>query len=234
MLKRAQPHTIRETVTDALREAIIRGELLPGEHLKEPFIAAQMGVSRSPIREAFLQLEREGLIKSVTNQGAFVCTFTEDDINEIFMLRATLESLACQVLVNDSMLTQDDFHHLSFLINQQQAVIQTGELDRFIALDMAFHRFLCERTGMQRLLATWMSLQSQMLVLFTRRFYAYPDAVPQRATADHTLILDVLRGGDAAQASTLIHELCQYGAKALIEQYSEKEAGRKLAGKEQT
>jgi DNA-binding GntR family transcriptional regulator len=91
LFDRIQPRTLRAEIVDVLRDAIVSGKLESGEHLKESVIAEQMSVSRIPVREAFQQLEQEGLIVSIPNQGSFVKVFDEKDIREIFTLRGALE-----------------------------------------------------------------------------------------------------------------------------------------------
>jgi len=101
VFNRIRPRTLRADIVDMLKDAIVSGKLEHVEHLKENLIAEQMSVSRIPVREAFRQLEQEGLIVSIPNQGSFVKVFDEKDIKEIFTLRGALESLACELVLND-------------------------------------------------------------------------------------------------------------------------------------
>ena len=113
VLDRAVSRTLRAEVVDMIRDAIVTGQLKPGERLKESLLASQMSVSRSPVREALRQLEQEGLIISIPNQGSFVKVFDEDDVREIFTLRATLEDLACEIILANGKLQPEDFDHLA-------------------------------------------------------------------------------------------------------------------------
>jgi DNA-binding GntR family transcriptional regulator len=212
-----KPKTLRDEVVDMLRDAIVSGKLRPGEHLKENGIAGQMSVSRSPVREAFRQLEQEGLIVSVPNQGSFVKEFDEQDIREIFTLRAALESLACEIVLKDDKLQPADFERLEAYIERQKGAIEAQDLDRLTELDMAFHEFICYKAGSKRLLQMWRSLRSQVLVLFGQRFRAMPDYVPQTVETDHAAILEALRQSDVELVARHHREINARVARECVE-----------------
>jgi DNA-binding GntR family transcriptional regulator len=205
-LPRAKSRTLRSEVVNIIRDAIMSGRLKPGEHLKETLIAEQMSVSRSPVREAFRQLEQEGLIVSIPNQGSYVTAFDEDDIKEIFALRAALEDLACEVILQEGRLHPADLERLETYIEQQREAIAAQDFDQLTKLDMEFHEFICEKSGFERLLRMWRGLRAQIQVLFFQRFQAL-EQVPQTVDTDHTDILEALRQGDAKQFSEINREI---------------------------
>jgi DNA-binding GntR family transcriptional regulator len=206
LFDRIQPKTLRAEIVDVLRDAIIVGKLKPGEHLKETVIAEQMSVSRIPVREAFRQLEQEGLIVSIPNQGSFVKVFDEKDIREIFTLRGALESLACELVLNDGTLHADDLEHLESLIQRQREAIDARDFGHLTKLDMDFHEFIVKKSGSERLLKTWQSLRAQIQVLFHQRFRTY-DWIPQTVEIDHSAILDALRQSDMQQVAQVHKEI---------------------------
>jgi len=209
---------LRAEVTDMLRDAIVSGRLKPGDRLKENVIAQQMSVSRSPIREALRQLEQEGLVVSIPNQGCFVKRFSEEDIRDIFTLRATLESLACElILMRNGRLGTEDFDHLELLLQQQLAAIDEREYDRLTALDMEFHEFFCQQSGSERLLKMWRMLRSQMGVLFSLRFRAMPDYVPSTVGTDHGAIIRAMRRGDLDDVTRLHRQINNRVCRECIE-----------------
>jgi DNA-binding GntR family transcriptional regulator len=189
-----------------LQDAIISGKLKPGEHLKESVIANQMSVSRIPVREAFRQLEQEGLIVSIPNQGSFVKVFEEKDIREIFTLRGTLESLACELVLGNGLLGPEDLEHLEGYVQKQRAAIEARDFDQLTALDMDFHEFICKKSGSERLLKMWRSLRAQIQVLFHQRFLAL-DWVPETVDTDHSAILEALRQGDLHRIAQVHKEI---------------------------
>jgi len=203
---KAVSRTLRAEVVDMIRDAIVTGQLKPGERLKESALARQMSVSRSPIREALRQLEQEGLIVSIPNQGSFVRSFDEDDVREIFTLRAALEDLACEIVLENGKLQPSDLDRLEAYIEQQKRAVEARDFERLTELDMEFHEFLCKKSGFERLLKMWRSLRTQIQVLFFQRFQAF-DWVPETVDTDHSAILETLRQGDAEQFSQINKEI---------------------------
>ena len=96
-LEPALANSLRQQVYDALVDALLDGRLEPGDRLREYQIAKQMGVSQVPVREAFRQLEEQGILVSYPNRGTFVVSIDENDAHEIYMLRINLESLAVRL-----------------------------------------------------------------------------------------------------------------------------------------
>lgn len=94
LLSQIRPISLREQVVEQVRTAIIEGRLKPNDHITEATLTSQLGVSRTPVREALILLEREGLVVESPNRGCFVRAFTEGDIRDIFSMRTTLENFA--------------------------------------------------------------------------------------------------------------------------------------------
>lgn len=163
-------------------------------------MADQLSVSRIPVREAFRQLEQEGLIVSIPNQGSFVRVFEEKDCREIFTLRAALEGLACEIVLKEEKLGPADFELLENYIAQQREAIEARDFDRLTKLDMDFHEFICRKSESERLLKMWRSLRAQIQVLFHQRFRTY-DWIPQTVETDHSDILNALRQTDVQQVA---------------------------------
>src|SRR5690349_11978372 len=92
------PEPLHKEIATAIRNAILKGELRPGERLIEGELAERLGVSRAPLREALKQLIAEGLLVNVSRRGTTVIELTEKDIREIFSLRMALESLAVELI----------------------------------------------------------------------------------------------------------------------------------------
>jgi DNA-binding GntR family transcriptional regulator len=206
LLDKPMSRTLRNEVVDILRDAIVSGRLKPGEHLRETIIADQLSVSRSPVREAFRQLEQEGLIVSIPNQGSFVRSFDESDVKEIFTLRAVLEDLACEIVLKEEKLQPADLTQLEDYIERQREAIEAGDYHRLTKLDMEFHEFICSKSGFGRLLKMWRGLRAQIQVLFFQRFQALAQ-VPQTVDIDHSAILQALSQGDLEQFSQISREI---------------------------
>lgn len=202
LLSKPTSKTLRTEVMMILHEAIVSGQLKPGDHLKESDLASQLSVSRSPVREALRQLEQDGLVVSVPNQGSYVKKYTHKEIDEIFTLRAALENLACELIIQGDKLSEEDWVRLDWFIEKQREAIDAQAFDELTELDMDFHEFICEKSESERLLTMWRSLRGQIQVLFYQRFRAL-EQVPQTVDVDHMAILDALRLADIEEITKL-------------------------------
>jgi len=186
--------SLRERVVAQVRSAIIEGRLKPGDHIVEGTLTLQLGVSRTPVREALILLEREGLVYSEPHKGSFVRAFDEADVAAIFSMRTTLENFAAERAL--PVLTDKDLHHLDDLIAQQERAIREEQFGQVRAKDMAFHAYLVGRAEHPLLERAWGELVAQIASLLYLRAEAVPDYDETRAIREHRAILDALRGGD--------------------------------------
>ncbi len=196
-LNQARRQTLRNEATHALRHAILSGIYQPGDHLVEAEIAQQMGTSHGPVREALQELEAEDLIVIEPHRGAFVKSFTADDIREIYSLRSLLET--AMVLRSIERVTEDDLVALDALIAQMRAAEAAGNAEAEIELDLAFHSTLCALSGHRRMIEAWNRLAFPIRLFLTM-------AIPKHlslheAVESHVPIVEALRHRDAAAAT---------------------------------
>jgi DNA-binding GntR family transcriptional regulator len=189
--QKIEPQTLSTQVVDMLRDAILSGDVQPGEHLNERQLAKQMGVSRVPIREAFRRLAYEGLVVSTPNRGTYVRYFDQTDVAEIFDLRAVLEGLACQMIASNRGFSEEDYALLERFIEEQQQAIEAGDYERWVETEIKFHEYILNRAGAQRLLKAWQNLHVQCLFATRKGWATY-----LRAYGSHPSILEALREGD--------------------------------------
>lgn len=190
-----RPVSLREQVADQIRTAIIEGRLRPGDHVVEAALTEQLGVSRTPVREALILLEREGLVVSVPNRGCFVRRFAEAEIDAIFSMRTTLENFAGELIIDR--LTQDDYDYMRDSIALQYAAIDENNFKNMRSIDMAFHRHLVQRSEHPLLIRSWTEIVAQIAALL----YVRADAGgydEYRAIRDHELIYDAYARRDLA------------------------------------
>ena len=116
---------LRDVVFNTLRQAILKGELKPGERLMEIALAEKLGVSRTPIREAMRKLELEGLVVMIPRRGAQVANITEKDLNDVLEVRIALENVAIEKALS--------------LIHIWKLSLQEEEADRFLFLPPPAH-----------------------------------------------------------------------------------------------
>jgi len=148
-----KPEALWQRVVEAMRRAIVVGELHPGVHLKELALAERFGVSRLPIREAIAQLEREGLVRIEPRRGAYVVGLTTQDIHDIYECRVLLES--CALRRAATRVTEQDIARLKTFIAQMEAGVAAGQVQLVAAMDMNFHRLLITLSGNRALANAW-------------------------------------------------------------------------------
>jgi DNA-binding GntR family transcriptional regulator len=187
--------TLRDQVIEQIRTAIIEGRLRPGDHIVEASITEQMQVSRTPVREALILLEQQSLVVSYPNRGYFVQAFTEEDVREIFSMRANLENFAAEL--NIDRFTEDDYLTLEGMITRQKAAIETGDSKHVRSIDMGFHRYIVSFSRHSRLLRSWSELVAQVAALLHLRAEGF-EYDEMRAAEDHALIVDAYRARDLA------------------------------------
>ena len=193
-LSQIQPVSLREQVVEQVRTAIIEGRLRPNDHITEANLTEQLGVSRTPVREALILLEREGLVVFAPNRGAFVRVFDEPDVEDIFSMRTALENFAAELLLPH--VTADDLAQLDSIINQQEDAIRRKDFNNVRSLDMAFHRYLVHNNNNQLLTRNWEEIVAQIAALLYMRADAMPDYDEMLAVRDHRAILDGYRAHD--------------------------------------
>lgn len=199
---------LRDIVFQTLRNAIITGELQPGERLMETQLAEKLGVSRTPIREAIRKLELEGLVVMVPRKGAQVAQFTEKDIQDVLEVRAALEALAAKLACR----RMDDrsFLKLQLAIAEYSYAAKNKDLETMIEKDVEFHDIICNATQNDKLIQLFNNLKEQ--VNRYRITYLKNAEDSETVEAEHLAILEALKNKDEEVASNLaskhIHTQC--------------------------
>jgi len=140
---------LREVVSAALREAIRDGVLLPGERLMEIQLSEELGVSRTPVREAIRKLDQEGYIVMMPRRGAYVASITIRDINEIFEIRRALESLSSSLAAER--ISSDELETLQRLLVEIGRYIKAKNMEKIVETDIKFHDMLYQASRNERL-----------------------------------------------------------------------------------
>ena len=199
--------TIGDDVIDTLRKSIIAGAFAPGDHIAEGGIAQQLGVSRAPVREAMMQLEREGLLVFDKRGAARVKIFTDEDFEEIFSLRLELETMAFR-LAHRSLSPADE----SRLVENIERTRGASRLLELTLLDIEFHDLILQAAQHSRLLACWAMLRHQLEFWLARMHSRIEAPVPKTREAtvrNHQKLLAALRSKVEERAVTAIREHIQ-------------------------
>ncbi len=189
-----KPVSLREQVAAQIRTAIIEGQLKPNDHVVEASLTQQLGVSRTPVREALILLEREALIVSVPNRGAFVRAFNEQDVWAIFTMRTALENFAAELIIER--MTAGDITHLEHLIDIQHRYIEQNDLKRVRSTDMSFHQYLVDLSDHPLLKRSWQEIVAQIAAVLYVRAEGFGSYDEFQATRDHQAIVEAYRACD--------------------------------------
>jgi DNA-binding GntR family transcriptional regulator len=146
---------LNRRVANFLREEILwSGRFRTGQHIQEADVAEQLDISRAPVREALRELEHQGLVIYLPRRGAFVASFDHDDFLEIVDIRFMIESRVFEKLIADRLLSFEDFGRLRFIVDDMVSISRNDtpvekKAIVFSERDIAFHRYLWERSGMK-------------------------------------------------------------------------------------
>jgi len=217
---------LREIVFETLREAIIRGDLAPGERLMEMQLAEEMGVSRTPVREAIRKLELEGFVAMVPRKGAYVADYTIKDITDVFEIRAALESLAAGLACER--ITEQELDELQVLVVKVGETIKEHDIDAIVQIDTEFHDRIYRASRNSRLEQMISNLREQI-----QRFRATSLSSPGRlkdTLQEHKAIVDAIAMRDVALAQKLAREHVENAEDIFLEALR-KQQGKKILEK---
>lgn len=195
---------LREVVCESLRDAIRKGILKPGQRIMEIKLAEELGVSRTPVREAIRKLELEGYVVMMPRRGTYVADMSIRDINEIFEIRTALESLSNGLAAEH--ITEDELEHLQRLLVVIGGYIKEYEdgpdreaaMDKIVKTDIEFHDLLYHAARNNRLVGIISNLRDQ-LTRFRTLSMSYPGRL--EATLDeHREIVETIANGDGRAA----------------------------------
>lgn len=194
--------TIAEQIAGSIRQAIAQGTIRPAARLLEASLAREMGTSRAPVREALIQLEREGLVVRRPNRGTFVADLTEELVREVASLRGVLEGFAASQAVKR--MTREDFERLEAILKEMLTVARRGDFPQMVEWDYQFHEYIIRASGHRLLYEIWVGMDRKIRVYLstTNLMYADMKAVVQ----GHLPILQALRRRDPRRAGRVMAE----------------------------
>jgi DNA-binding GntR family transcriptional regulator len=218
---------VTERVCEELREMIMDGRLVGGTRLKETALSRKVGTSRTPIREALVQLESEGLVVRMPHAGAIVRTLDERDVEDAFQLRALLEGYGAAYAAQR--LTEEQIRELENLCDEMEGPLERGGDQRAVAYVLErndrFHRIILEASGNRRLTV---ALRATMEIpRVYKSYYWYSEQERQRSFLYHRELIEAFRNRDPlwAEATMKSHV---YAARDYLLTKLRKEGGRRL------
>jgi DNA-binding GntR family transcriptional regulator len=200
-LEEKQSRSVQDSVYTALRTSIINLNLAPGTAISEKEISRRFGVSRTPVREAFIRLSKEGLVRVIPQKETQVSLVDFRRVEQEFFLRESLETSVLEPFIRQSGETQ--FEELERLVEMQCAALEKNALVDFIRRDNDFHRIFFLAGGQP---LSWETLQSMSghyhrARLLTIRIRGVAEDIPDQ----HRRILGALREKDLGEARALLH-----------------------------
>lgn len=205
---------LRDVVFNTLRQAILTGELKPGERLMEIHLANRLGVSRTPIREAIRKLELEGLVTMIPRRGAEVAQITEKSMNDVLEVRRAMDAL-CVELACDR-ITPEELEQLKEACDVFEAAVKTRDVKKIAQADVALHDIILRATGNQRLIQLVNNLSEQM---YRYRFeYIKDSSQHERLVEEHRVIYQSIVQKDKETASQAAKTHIDNQEKSIIRQ----------------
>jgi len=220
--EKIERESIAEKVAQSLRSKILAGDLAPGTRLIEAQLANQLGVSRAPVREAFLRLEHEGLVSTESGKGTYVSQMSLDDFEEISTLRCVLEGLAMRLAFQH--ISEADRLRLAGLVAGMKQAADQGDIERLLALDMRFHSTIWQISGHKRLLELLTNMTGPIRLFQVTNLRLYENLVEN--VLEHELLLGAL-SRSSAEAEALMVRHIQEAAEMTLPHLRQRQVSEK-------
>ncbi len=209
--------SLREEVYESLKKSILHGKLKAGQRLIEEQLAHQVGISRTPVREAFHKLERDELVTRLPKGGFAVRSFTKEDVEEIFGIRSALESYAAYLTTLH--ISPEKISALEKKVEESEEALRRGEDDKVIQLHTEFHNLLYQSCKSKKL--------SEMINNFSDYFYRYRPALLHTkdgfrySIEDHRLMLEAMKKKNPRLVERLVRKHLSRGKDLVLKEIEE-------------
>lgn len=204
---------LRELVCEHIREAIINGVFAPGERLMEIQMADEMGVSRTPVREAIRKLEMEGFVVMIPRRGTYVSNMSIKDINDVYEIRTSLDILAAGLAAER--INDDELEELQRLLVQVGRAIDSGDMEKVLEADIAFHDVLYKASRNERLRNIINNLREQITVIRGVSM-SYPGRLKD-TQEEHRFLVDSIAARDVEKSQEAARIHLENAEKTLME-----------------
>ena len=203
---------LREVVCETLRQAIRDGVFKPGERLMEVPLAEELGVSRTPVREAIRKLELEGFVVMIPHRGTYVADISLKDVTQVFEIRSALEELAAQLAAER--ITPDEIEFLERMLVEIGTFMEEKNMDKVVEADINFHEVLYKASRNELLVEIIHNLREQTL-----RFRTMSMNQPGRLVKtweEHRLLVEAIADRNPAQAREIARIHMEHSEQALL------------------
>ena len=208
--------SLTSLVQREIERRIVAGELTPGAKLNEADLAAAMGISRGPVREAFRALEQAGLVQTEKNRGVFVRLVSLEEANEIYEVRAALESQIGRLAAERAKPAQ--LERMRAIVKRMHAAGRNRDPDAYFPLNIEFHEMLAEASGNRSLAAHYRRVVNELNLYRREAIQRNLDVIPV-STREHEAVVEAITKGDAALAARLLYDHVINSRSRLPEKY---------------
>lgn len=209
---KSMPKTVSEQIVDQLRSEILAGLIPPGTRLLQDLEAQRLQVSRTPLREAFRQLQAERLVQIIPNRGAIVTQLTADEVGEIFLIRGRLEPLAAARAAERA--SPEDIRAIGALLEELEYARERERNRSLLELNKSFHFMVYEASGLPRLVNIISSLWGPIEAM--RASYASEPVTAKHAAGEHARLYEAIRDGDQRAAAEVTRRHIETMTVALL------------------
>ena len=210
--------SLAEEVTEILRNRILQGEYEIGEKLTESKIATEMKVSRTPIRDAFRQLEKEQLVEYIPNKGCFANGFSKEDMRDIYVVRKAVEELAIRQMVYRA--DDDDIRQLAEQLDRMRLYTEQNSYDKLLQANEEFHKMIYSLTG-SRFLNRIMKTYQEYVHLARRETLKRDEDLPQ-IYLEHEALFKAIAARDMEAAVAAAGEHQEASARRAMDRWTDK------------
>ena len=215
-IKIDEPKLLSEDIADSIKTAIIKGKFKPGEKISEGDLAESMGISRTPLREAFRKLENEGFIKIIPRKGAVVADIDAEEAISLYEIKSTLEGLAARLAAAN--MKEKDISKLEKINDELKELIDKNDLESFYRVHTRFHGGFVKMCGNNRLINMISNLNDHF-----NRFGIISLTLPgqfENAIQQHAEIIDAFKSGDEDLVEKKVKTNVMTGGRVLVQHLS--------------
>ena len=204
--------SLGQHVFENLKQAIIRGEVAPGDRLVESRLADALDISRTPVREAIHKLEREGLLRRLPKGGFAVMNLSREDIEETFGIRCVLESYAARLAAQNY--SEEELLPLEEKLREFQKFLDRGQLDELPRINTEFHNLFYALSRSPKLIKMINDLRDQIYRF--RKILLKMDKWAEVSNQDHRKILDAIRERDVNRVERVVKQHIARGQRIVL------------------
>ena len=197
------PVSLEKLAYDAIKEAILSFRLKPGDSLVESELGRQLGISKTPVRDALSRLEKEGLVAKIPYKGTYVSEINRDSVIQMFQIRSVLEGLATRLAAPN--FSTEDIRTAHEMIRMHGEALAAGDVETGFKMNRKFHDLILNRAENEKLLQILANLEDQLRCY--RRLSAYQNSRGSKSVSEHQDILNAIerKDGAAAEAAMRAH-----------------------------